>query len=376
MSASNIFANNSPVAGKFSSAWVKGGIAAAASVGVFAAYFFLSGQASEFWHHASAPGQPSAEVNKAVTPFAAMPPAPANVPSPVRAQATGPQLPSMTPRPIQAVAGNPSAASPITSYQSTARAGVPTHDPGPAGGADPDHAKTALEESLTPTKFTASGVTEIPDIDYVIEQGRHLPCTDMTVINTTYAGSVTAIIPREIRGETGDVRLIGPGAKVFGTIEHGLANGAEVAFVAWQNITTPIARDSNGVPHQFRVTVDSPASSDLGETGLDGELNRHLLQKIGGVVGVSVLQGLTQGLGTALQHQGSNSNNNSPTLNFSQVENGSQSGAQLLLQQWIQIPDVLRRLQGKSCEIALVRDLNLKAAYPKLRSLLAMQGTR
>lgn len=376
MSGSNIFANSPVAAGsRFSSPMVKIAVAGGIAVSVFGAYMLLSGQATNLFHRdAGPPPQPSPQVGAVSTPFKPMPPAAADS-LPVRPQVTGP--PSI--QSVVKTGGTDDQAAGIVSrmdaYTAPSRStgGSPASERSSRTQRDETTQSGELEASVTPTKFAATGVTELPHPDYLIEQGRHLPCTQMTVINTTYAGSVSAIIPTVIRGETGDVELIGAGSKVFGTIQHGISNGADRAFVLWQNITTPIVRDRSGVPHQFRVEINSPASSSLGETGLDGVTDRHLMSKIGGVIGISLLQGVTQGLASSFQHQGNNSNNGSPSINFNQIENGTQSAANLLVQQWINIPDVLTRLQGKECAIELVRDLDLRAAYPNLKSLLAMQ---
>ncbi|MBS0642106.1 MAG: hypothetical protein JSS43_19745, partial [Proteobacteria bacterium] len=79
-------------------------------------------------------------------------------------------------------------------------------------------------------------------------------------------------------------------------------------------------------------------------------------------------EGFTQGLGNLFQRGGNN--NNSFSMSFNRMGNGAESGANMLMQQFINVPDVLTRLQGKACEIELVRDLDLSAAYPKLRSLI------
>jgi type IV secretion system protein VirB10 len=378
MSATNIFAN-SPVAtgSRFSSPGVKFAVAGGVAVGVFGAYMMLSGQATSlFRHETGPPQQPAPQVSPVSAAFRPMPPAVAAEVQTVRPRAAGPPTLASVIKPGTTDDQSAGISSKMDAYTAPTRSGASGGPHGPDDDAAGRHDRPApgsLEESVIPTKFAPSGVTELPHPDYLIEQGRHLPCTQMSVINSTYAGSVSAIIPTAIRGETGDVELIGSGAKVFGTIQHGIANGIDRAFVLWQNISTPIVRDRDGVPHQFRVEVNSPASSALGETGLDGDINRHLTSKVGSVIGLSLLQGVTQGLANSLQSRGNNSNNGSPSINFNQIEGGTQNAGNLLAQQFINVPDILTRLQGKECAIELVRDLDLHAAYPKLKSLLAMQ---
>ena len=232
-----------------------------------------------------------------------------------------------------------------------------TSDKPPPGSPD------ALEESLKPTTMDGTKVAELPDPTWLIEAGRILPCIQQTKIDSTLPGSVTAIIPDAIRGETGRVVLLDKGAKVFGTIQHTLANGSDRLAVLWQHIDTPILYDGRNMPHQFRIATNSPAAGELGETGLDGDINRHLLLKIGGILGYSFIQGLTQYL---IQEQASKSNGTQ--INLNSFQTGSNQAAETLLNAWVQIPDVMTRDQGLHCSLAIVRDLDMRQAY-RLRQM-------
>jgi type IV secretion system protein VirB10 len=246
--------------------------------------------------------------------------------------------------------------SPIMVYGARA----PAQDPNAAdhAGRPPPGSADALEASLKPSTLDGTSVSELPNPRWLIEAGRILACTQQTKINSTLPGAVTAIIPREIRGETGDVVLFDKGARVFGTIRHTLMNGADRAEVLWQSITTPVLYDAGGMPHQYRIAVDSPASSDLGETGLDGDVNRHLLLKVGGILGFSFVQTGSQAL-----IQEATKSNNGTTLNLNNVQTGTDQATSTLLNNWVNIPDVLTRDQGLPCGIQVVRDLDMRRAY-------------
>jgi type IV secretion system protein VirB10 len=262
--------------------------------------------------------------------------------------------------------------SPIGVYQIKANAstGAPTAartgsgDIGTAHGAlPPDGTPDALEASLVPTRMDGTRVAELPDPRWLIEAGRLLPCTQVTKINSTLPGAVTAIIPEAIRGETGDVILLPKGARVFGTVQHGLLNGLDRLAVLWQHITTPVLYDDRGIPHQFRIAVNSPASSELGETGVDGEVDRHLWKKIGGIIGISLIQGAIQAGIQAAGNAAQRSGNGNTSLNFNSFGQGGQSAADELLRSWVEIPDIITRNQGTTCGIYVVRDLDMRGAY-------------
>jgi type IV secretion system protein VirB10 len=293
---------------------------------------------------------------------------------PVVAAAPLPKV-ATPPLPAAIAAGNDHAKafeSPIGVYQIKANAstGAPTTartgsgDIGTAHGAlPPDGTPDALEASLVPTRMDGTRVAELPDPRWLIEAGRLLPCTQVTKINSTLPGAVTAIIPEATRGETGDVILLPKGARVFGTVQHGLLNGLDRLAVLWQHITTPVLYDDRGMPHQFRVAVNSPASSELGETGVDGEVNRHLWKKIGGIIGISLIQGAIQAGTQAAANAAQRSGNGNTSLNFNSFGQGGQSAADELLRSWVEIPDIITRNQGTTCGIYVVRDLDMHGAY-------------
>lgn len=234
-------------------------------------------------------------------------------------------------------------------------AGAPTaHPTGKPAPGSPG----ALEASLTPTTMDGTKVAELPDPTWLIEAGRILPCNQQTKIDSTLPGSVTALIPEAIRGETGNLVLLDKGAKVFGTIQRTLMNGADRLSVLWQHIDTPVLYDDRGMPHQFRIATNSPAAGELGETGLDGDVNRHLLQKIGGILGYSLIQG---GIQAAIQSEMARSNGTQ--INLNSFQTGGNQAADELLRAWVEIPDVMTRDQGLHCSIAVVRDLDMRAAY-------------
>ena len=208
---------------------------------------------------------------------------------------------------------------------------------------------SALSKDLTPTTLVASRATEIPNPRFTIEQGRVLQCTQQTKINTSFPGGVTAILPEGVRGETGDVTLLDPGSRVFGTIEHGMINGLDRAFVLWQNITTPVMYDPDGTPRQLRVTVNSPAADQLGQGGLMATSIATYLRKFGAAIAFSLLQGEpSRRAPAALASGGGGSGSlNSNYLNF---QSGDQVASQAL-SATVNIPDVLTRDQGLPCSI-------------------------
>ena len=302
------------------------------------------------------PALPTDEKPKVERAVAKVPPMPVE-------NLAGPGQPQMDPRiaaRLSDIGGSAGGGSPVPVTPAAASSEHP-----PVRPVLPDMTGTsALSKNLTPTTLVASRATEIPNPRFTIEQGRVLQCTQQTKINTSFPGGVTAILPEGVRGETGDVTLLDPGSRVFGTIEHGMINGLDRAFVLWQNITTPVMYDPDGTPRQLRVTVNSPAADQLGQGGLDGDVNRHYLRKFGAAIAFSLLQGGLQAGTAALASGGGGSGNlNSNYLNF---QSGDQVASQAL-SATVNIPDVLTRDQGLPCSIFVMRDLVIDAYKLKVR---------
>ena len=68
---------------------------------------------------------------------------------------------------------------------------TPTTKPGPT---DPDdlpaaNQPNALESSLKPTRIIGTRVSELPDPTWLVTQGRVLPCTQQTAIDSSLPGA-------------------------------------------------------------------------------------------------------------------------------------------------------------------------------------------
>ncbi len=214
-------------------------------------------------------------------------------------------------------------------------------------GANRDDPDSPLAQSLRVTQLEGTRATRMRNPDYTVMQGTMIPCIQQTAINTSYPGPVTAVLPQDIRGATGRVVLLDKGTKLFGTVEHGIVNGLDRVFVVWHNATTPSF---------VRVTLDSPAADEVGQTGLDGVVDRHLWRKIGGVLMLSLVDGAIQAGVNAAQKSGTSQSTYA-------IGNGGENAASILLRNNLDIPDVLHRNQGLGCAAFLVRDLDFSSIY-------------
>jgi type IV secretion system protein VirB10 len=134
-------------------------------------------------------------------------------------------------------------------------------------------------------------------------------------------------------------------------MERAIINGLDRQFVLWNRITTPPLYDRAGVPHEYAIQVDSPAADEIGATGLEGDVDRHWRQKVGGAVLMSLLSGGLEYAITSAQQKGTSN------LNISSGAGGLEQLPSQLLASQINIPDVLHRNQGLACAIFVARDL-------------------
>jgi type IV secretion system protein VirB10 len=214
----------------------------------------------------------------------------------------------------------------------------------------------SLSERLQPTELTGVSATRLKNPELTIAQGTIIPCIEQTALDSSYPGLITAVIPQDTYSVGGHTVLIDAGSKVVGTMQKGIINGLSREFVLWQQITTP-------APGFVRIALDSPAADALGRTGLDGDVNRHIWEKLEGALLLSTvdtgIQAAALGATSALANRSTTGNN----LNFYQFQGYGDQAVASLLQSTITIPDTLTRPQGASCSIFVARDLDFSSVY-------------
>lgn len=253
------------------------------------------------------------------------------------------------------------------SSPSAARAPIPTRE---AGEAQDD----ALARGLRATRLDGARARELPDPTFTVGMDRPpIPCRLQTAMNTRLPGTLRALIGENVLGDTGAVVALDAGSMAVGVVgRHTMESGVEAGFVLWQSIRTPVIYDERGLPHKYAIEADSPAANEMGETGLEGTVDRHYRTKIPALIGVSLLQSLPAAASTAVSAgTGGLGGGNGVALNF--VQNGAQgvrSAADAWLDRILSQADTVRALAGSNqCSIALARDLDLNPIYRlKLRN--------
>lgn len=232
-----------------------------------------------------------------------------------------------------------------------------------AGGSPSTGGENALGGLLKPTELPGYKAARMPHPWATIEQGRIIACNTVTKINSSLPGFVSAKTVYDTYGADGSTILLERNSTVFGEVTRGLVQGMDRVFVLWRSVLTP-------PPNLVRITLNSPAADEIGQSGLDGTVDQHLWKRIGGAVllsGIQAgLQGLSQGLSQALS--GNNRNGGNSQTNFYQFQSSGDSLASQLLQHTISIPDVLTRDQAMPCEIFAAGDLDFSDVYSLRRT--------
>jgi type IV secretion system protein VirB10 len=290
----------------------------------------------------------------------AFPPAAALKTPPVALPAPAPQ-PSAFPDSTQ----QSPAAAPILEFSgSGVQAALPVPaSPGssgdPAGGTSSETTLTGADNSpladrLKSTVLTGEKAAILQNPDMVITEGTLIPCVLQTAIDSQLPGLVDCIVPIDIRGSTGSVVLLDRGTKIVGQLQSGPMQGQNRVFVDWTRAETP---------DHVIVELDSPGADQLGRSGLPGAVDNHFMQRFGGALMLTFVQGALQA-GTAIAGNSGGSGSSATTLGFvDAAQSNGQSVANTALENSINIPPTLTKNQGDTVTLFVAHDLDFSGVY-------------
>lgn len=232
-----------------------------------------------------------------------------------------------------------------------------------AGGDDEERKPSKLESSMASVAFTGATAGKMKNRDLTIDKGTFIDCVMTTKFNSQLAGLMTCEVTRNIYSASGRVVLIDRGSKVTGQYQGGIQQGQTRVFVVWDRVVTP-----KGVA----INIDSPASSELGESGLTGRVNNHFWKRFGGAMLVSLIDGVGDGLGKSLGASAGKSldkalgNETGTTIidmGGSNGSSGSTDVASKIIEQTINIPPTIVKHQGDKVTVFVSRDLDFSKVY-------------
>ena len=209
-----------------------------------------------------------------------------------------------------------------------------------------------LAARLQPTVLQARTAGKLPNLDYLLKRGTSIPCALKTGIDTTLPGFVICNVLNNVYSANGKVLLVERGATVFGEQQSQLKQGQERTFVVWTRIDNP-----NGV----FANIDSPATDQMGYSGIPGYVDTHFWQRFGGAIMLSLIKDFSQ----AYSQRVANSSNTGATAAqpYSNTNQATQDMAAEALRNSINIPPTLVVLPATVVNVMVARDVSFENVF-------------
>ena len=146
---------------------------------------------------------------------------------------------------------------------------------------------------------------------YEVKTGTYIPITLVGGINSDLPGNLVAIVREDIYDtNTGTVKVIPAGSRLFGTFSSEVSWGQTRVQVVFNRLTLPNGKSIN---------LGAMGAADLaGQSGLTGDVNMHL----GKVIGSIIMAGVVGGADGALTNNGNHRKDENSALSKGGEESG------------------------------------------------------
>lgn len=211
--------------------------------------------------------------------------------------------------------------------------------------------ETGLAGSLKSSQLANGSTQRNEDKSLLLSKGTTIPCVMKTKINSTYQGFTTCQVAKDVYSANGKVLLIERGSSVFGEQNIQIQQGQARVAVLWSKIETP-----KGVS----ISLDSPATGQLGEMGVGAKVNNHFWKRFGGAIMLSMIQDGFSALSTHLEKDNENGNNNTTVSNTTSTAENMMGE---ILKNTINMPPTATVNQGSIINIMVVRDVDFGGVY-------------
>lgn len=216
-------------------------------------------------------------------------------------------------------------------------------DQEPAHESVPDEGGSSeLTALLKPGVTPAARAKVLPTQRLLLPKGAFIDCTLETAIDSTLPGMTTCITATDTFGVDGSTVLMERGTKLVGETRGQVQQGAARVFVLWSEARTPA-----GVV----IPLASPATDELGRSGLAGQVNRHFFERFGAAMLISTIEGAVQG---AVQSSGGTVIYNPSTSEDIMTE---------VLKSTVNIPPTITKAHGDRIQVLVARDLDFRTVY-------------
>ncbi len=210
----------------------------------------------------------------------------------------------------------------------------------------PDETAQHFNHLLKPTTLGGIQASTLGNRNYIIAMGASIPCILETAISSDQQGFTSCIVSRDILSDNGRVVLLDKGTQIVGEYRAGLKKGQNRLFVLWNRAKTP-----SGII----ITLASPATDSLGRSGMDGDIDNHWFERIGSALLVSIVKDATDYTKRRLSK--------GPDKNDSETVSSGQNIANILTENYANIPPTLTKNQGEMVNVFVARDLDFSNVY-------------
>ena len=183
-----------------------------------------------------------------------------------------------------------------------------------------------------------------------LPKGTAFTCALKTRVISAASGLVSCQVLRNVYGDDGRVVLIERASHIDG--EYRIASvrpGAVRIPVLWTRIRTPF-----GVV----VDIDSPATGQLGESGIDGYVDNRWGERIGAAMLLSLIDDSVK-----LVIQSQSNDRQADTIVLPSTTSNTSKLAEKVLDSTINIPPLIYQNQGGIVGIAVARDVDFSSVY-------------
>lgn len=222
---------------------------------------------------------------------------------------------------------------------------------------DKTPASVDAKDAAKPENADASGalnqVTRIPyDPDLYLPENLPIPCALDYRFVSDLAGKIRCTITRDIYSASGHTRLIDKGTTAYGVYNAGtLRHGQGRVFIRITKLRT------RQPPYLDIPMRGSLAAGELGESGSDGWIDEHWVDRFGGALMLGMIPDITA---AAADQAGKKDRNTDYT------ENSRQSLAEIArtaFENSVNIPPTLYKNQGDIITLITGQDIDFSAIY-------------
>ena len=205
-----------------------------------------------------------------------------------------------------------------------------------------------LPRSTTPT----AKASMLGNRSLTLPKGTSFSCALKSRIVTASSGLVGCMVQRHVYGDDGRVLLIERGSHLDGEYRVTTVRPGTVRIpVLWTRVRTP---------HGVVVDLDSPATGQLGESGIDGHVDSRWGERLGAALLLSLIDDSVK---LIIESQARRNDEGASTVILPSTTAGTSKLAEKVLDSTVNIPPLVYQNQGGIVGIYVARDVDFSGVY-------------